>query len=106
MLGTLLGLLQMLFSVGSGDLARMGAAMGFAMLTTVYGLVVANLVLKPLASKLERRNRRQLSQSLVDLQAVMLLYERRHPEYIREVIDYAGRNDALHAEPAALAASY
>jgi chemotaxis protein MotA len=64
----------------------MGAAMGFAMLTTVYGLVIANLILKPLAAKLEQRNRHYLTQSIVDLQAVMLLFERQHPEYIREVI--------------------
>ena len=85
MLGTLLGLSQMLFGVGSSDVAGMGASMGFAMTTTVYGLVLANLVFKPLASKIEQRNRRDLTQSIVDLQAVMLLYERQHPEYIREV---------------------
>jgi chemotaxis protein MotA len=86
MLGTLLGLSQMLFGVGTGDVASMGASMGFAMTTTVYGLVLANLIFKPLASKVEQRNRGQLTQSIVDLQAVMLLYERQHPEYIREVI--------------------
>jgi chemotaxis protein MotA len=86
MLGTLLGLSQMLFGVGSGDVASMGASMGFAMTTTVYGLVLANLIFKPLASKIEQRNRQQLTQSIVDLQAVMLLYERQHPEYIREVM--------------------
>jgi chemotaxis protein MotA len=87
MLGTLLGLSQMLFGVGSGDVASMGASMGFAMTTTVYGLVLANLVFKPLASKIEQRNRHQLTQSIVDLQAVMLLFEKQHPEYIREVIN-------------------
>ena len=55
------------------------------MTTTVYGLVLANLIFKPLASKVEQRNRRDLTRSIVDLQAVMLLYERQHPEYIREV---------------------
>jgi len=65
----------------------MGAAMGFAMMTTVYGLVLANLVLKPLATKLEQRNRRYLTQSIVAMQAVMLLFERQHPEYIRDVIN-------------------
>jgi chemotaxis protein MotA len=85
MLGTLLGLSQMLFGVGSSDVASMGASMGFAMTTTVYGLVLANLVFKPFASKIEQRNRRDLTRSIVDLQAVMLLYERQHPEYIREV---------------------
>jgi chemotaxis protein MotA len=86
MLGTLLGLSQMLFGVGLNDVASMGASMGFAMTTTVYGLVLANLIFKPLASKVEQRNRRDLAQSIVDLQAVMLLSERQHPEYIREVI--------------------
>ena len=89
MLGTLLGLSQMLFGVGSSDVAGMGASMGFAMTTTVYGLVLANLIFKPLASKVEQRNRRDLTQSIVDLQAVMLLYERQHPEYIRDVIGNA-----------------
>jgi chemotaxis protein MotA len=96
MLGTLLGSSQMLFGVGSSDVAGMGASMGFAMTTTVYGLVLANLIFKPLASKVGQRNRRDLTQSIVDLQAVMLLDERQHPEYIRDVIG----ND-LHAHRAA-----
>jgi chemotaxis protein MotA len=87
MFGTLLGLLQMLFGTSSGDFSHMGAAMGFAMMTTVYGLVLSNLVLKPLATKLEQRNRRYLAQSIVAMQAVMLLSERQHPEYIRDVIN-------------------
>jgi chemotaxis protein MotA len=87
MLGTLLGLLQMLFGVGSGDVRSMGAAMGFAMMTTVYGLVLANLLLKPLAAKLEQRNRHYFTQSVVGMQAVMLLEERQHPEYILEVMN-------------------
>jgi chemotaxis protein MotA len=98
MLGTLLGLSQMLFGVGTGDVASMGASMGFAMTTTVYGLVLANLMFKPLASKIEQRNRRLLAQSVVDLQAVMLLYERQHPEYIREVIKDTRGYDAPPAE--------
>lgn len=106
MLGTLLGLLQMLFGVGSGDVGRMGAAMGFAMLTTVYGLVVANLVLKPLASKLEQRNRRLLAQSLVDLQAVMLLHERQHPAYIRDVINETEIEPGVPAQAGAVAGAY
>jgi chemotaxis protein MotA len=87
MFGTLLGLLQMLFGTGSGDVSHMGAAMGFAMMTTVYGLVLANLFLKPLATKVEQRNRRYLTHSIVAMQAVMLLLERQHPEYIRDVLN-------------------
>jgi chemotaxis protein MotA len=100
MLGTLLGLLQMLFGVGAGSTAAMGTAMGFAMVTTVYGLVIANLLLKPLAAKLEQQNRQALTQCIVDMQAVMLLYERRHPQYILEVI----QNAAARPQPQPVAA--
>jgi chemotaxis protein MotA len=104
MLGTLLGLLQMLFSVGAGDVDSMGVAMGFAMLTTVYGLIAANLVMKPLATKLEKNNRRELARSVVDLQAVMLLYERHHPEHIRELINET--HPRSPSQMAALSSSY
>ena len=40
-----------------------------------------------IATKLEQRNRRYLTQSIVAMQAVMLLFERQHPEYIRDVIN-------------------
>ena len=43
-------------------------------------------LLKPLAAKIEQRNRHYFTQSIVDVQAVMLLFERQHPEYIREVM--------------------
>jgi chemotaxis protein MotA len=86
MLGTLLGLIQMLFGLGSGDLGTIGAAMGFAMLTTVYGLVLANLVLKPIASKLEEIGRRQIARRVAYLQAVLLMCDKQHAELIREMM--------------------
>ncbi|MCU7931274.1 MAG: MotA/TolQ/ExbB proton channel family protein [Candidatus Thiodiazotropha sp. (ex Codakia rugifera)] len=87
MLGTLLGLVQMLFGLGSGNLASIGAAMGFAMLTTVYGLVIANLLLKPIASKLEQRGRQLINRRVAHLQAVMMLCDRQHAELIREMME-------------------
>ena len=105
MLGTLLGLLQMLFGASSGDIASMSAAMGFAMITTVYGLVIANLLLKPLATKVEHRNRRRLTQALADVQAVMLLFERQHPEYIREVMNDRRADEHPRPRLAALSGS-
>ncbi|HIP52463.1 MAG TPA: hypothetical protein EYH03_00430, partial [Chromatiales bacterium] len=61
MLGTLLGLVRLLFSLGDSGLESVGAAMGFAMITTVYGLVVANLVIKPIAIKVEHQSRERLA---------------------------------------------
>ncbi|GAB4393679.1 MAG: MotA/TolQ/ExbB proton channel family protein [Kiloniellaceae bacterium] len=52
LIGTLIGLVQMLGSLD--DPASIGPAMAVALLTTFYGAVLANMVFTPLASKLER----------------------------------------------------
>lgn len=52
LIGTLVGLVQMLG--GLADPATIGPAMALALLTTFYGAVLGNMVLAPLASKLER----------------------------------------------------
>lgn len=90
MLGTLLGLAQMLFGIGSDDLTVLGPAMGFAMLTTVYGLVLSNLLLKPLASKLDQRGRARMAARVAQLQAVLMFSERQHSQLIRETMDTLG----------------
>jgi chemotaxis protein MotA len=87
MLGTLLGLVVMLFGLGDKGLNEVGVAMGFAMLTTVYGLVGSNLLLKPLAVKLEQQSRLRLSWLYAQLEAVLMLRERSHPIHIREALE-------------------
>lgn len=86
MLGTLLGLVQMLFGLSAGNLDTVGASMGFGMLTTVYGLVLANLAFKPLANKLEQAGRDRIAQTMTYLQAITMLYDREHSIVIRELI--------------------
>jgi chemotaxis protein MotA len=86
MLGTLLGLVQMLFGLSAGDLDTVGTSMGFGMLTTVYGLVLANLVFKPLANKLEQIGRERIGRSITYLQAIAMLCDREHSVVIREVM--------------------
>ena len=54
MIGTLVGLVQMLANMS--DPASIGPAMAVALLTTFYGAVLANMVFSPLASKLERNS--------------------------------------------------
>jgi chemotaxis protein MotA len=52
LIGTLVGLVQMLSSLD--DPSKIGPAMAIALLTTFYGAVLAYMVFSPLASKLER----------------------------------------------------
>ena len=86
MLGTLFGLIQILGNLGQVDLGQIGAAMSFALTTTLYGLVLANMVFKPLAIKMERRLQQRVMMMNVMLEGVVLLFQRRHPAIIKETL--------------------
>ena len=58
MVGTLIGLVQMLRTLD--DPSKIGGGMATALLTTLYGAVVANLFCIPLAGKLEARNKEEI----------------------------------------------
>ena len=53
MVGTLIGLVQMLSDLSDPD--AIGPAMAVALLTTFYGAVLANLLFLPMVTKLDRR---------------------------------------------------
>jgi chemotaxis protein MotA len=52
LIGTLVGLVQMLGSLD--EPSKIGPAMALALLTTLYGALLANIVFSPLAAKIER----------------------------------------------------
>ena len=58
MLGTIIGLVQMLMQME--DPSQIGAPMALALLTTFYGTLVANLVFLPIAGKLKTRSKQEL----------------------------------------------
>ena len=60
MVGTLVGLVQMLSNME--DPKTIGPAMAIALLTTLYGALIVNLIAIPIADKLEikSRNERQM----------------------------------------------
>ncbi len=64
MIGTLIGLVQMLRTLD--DPSSIGPAMAVALLTTLYGAVMAFVIFNPLAEKLESRTKDEVaSKSLV-----------------------------------------
>lgn len=58
MLGTIIGLVQMLMQME--DPSQIGAPMAVALLTTFYGTLVANLVFLPIAGKLKTRSKQEI----------------------------------------------
>ncbi len=57
MIGTLVGLVRMFAAID--DPSRIGAAMAVALLTTLYGALVANVVAAPIAARLARLSARE-----------------------------------------------
>lgn len=72
MIGTLIGLVQMLSNMD--DPKKIGPAMAVALLTTLYGAILANAFANPIAQKLkdvsrvERLNRRLILESVSSIQ--------------------------------------
>ncbi|MFQ5766818.1 MAG: motility protein A [Acidobacteriota bacterium] len=77
MIGTLIGLVQMLTSMD--DPKNIGPAMAVAILTTLYGAVIANLFALPLADKLKNRSREEVLVRQVILNGVLSIAEGDHP---------------------------
>ncbi|WP_422126377.1 motility protein A [Thioalkalivibrio sulfidiphilus] len=86
MLGTLIGLINMLFATQTNDFAVIAVNLGVALITTFYGIVLANLVFRPIATKLERRTEERVMLMNMVLEGVTLMRKGRSPAYIRETL--------------------
>lgn len=84
MIGTLVGLVQMLANMD--DPAAIGPAMAVALLTTLYGAVVANLVCLPIADKLTAKlGFEEVNQTLI-IDGIMSVRDGKSPALIREML--------------------
>jgi len=86
MLGTLVGLVNMLEVMDAGDMAIIGPKMAVALLTTFYGILLANLVFKPFAVKLERRTEERVIAMNMVLEGISLITKRRLPSFIEDTL--------------------
>lgn len=84
MIGTLIGLVQMLTAMD--DPKTIGSAMAVALLTTLYGAILSNMVALPLADKLTLRNEEeQLAQALM-IDAIMAIQSGLNTRVIEELL--------------------
>lgn len=84
MIGTLVGLVLMLGNMS--DPASIGPSMAVALLTTLYGALIANVFALPLAGKLSlRKDEEVMIQSMI-IDAVAGIQEGRNPRVIEEIL--------------------
>lgn len=86
MIGTLVGLINMLKSMDLSDGASdsLGASMATALITTFYGCILANLVFMPIAKKLRIRNEEEVIYRQIIIEGVMSIQAGENPKIIRE----------------------
>ena len=96
MIGTVIGLIVMLGSgfsdVGVGasigdkyfELLR---GMGLALKTTLYGIIISNLIFLPIAGKLARRSRDRLESREMIVEGTLSIHQNDHPIKIREKLE-------------------
>jgi chemotaxis protein MotA len=82
MIGTLIGLVQMLQSMD--DPSTIGPAMAVALLTTFYGSLLANIVCMPIAGKLKTRSREESLTKELTIQGVLSLSNGDNPRILEQ----------------------
>ncbi|MBN1522360.1 MAG: motility protein A [Candidatus Aureabacteria bacterium] len=82
MIGTLIGLIQMLKTLE--DPSQIGAGMAVALITTFYGAFMANLLFIPMAAKLKNRTKEEVLIKTLIIEGVMSIQSGDNPRIVEE----------------------
>ena len=97
MIGTLIGLVQMLSNMD--DPKKIGPAMAIALLTTLYGAIIANAFALPIARKLEHRSMEEHTNKSLILETVGAIQEGLNPHVMETVLStYLPGNKRANAD--------
>jgi len=85
MIGTLMGLIAMLKTLDNPD--NIGPGMSIALITTFYGVVLANLVFLPLSGKLKNRSDEEIILREMIIEGVLAIQYGEHPSNIERLLN-------------------
>ena len=82
MIGTLVGLVAMLANLS--DPSSLGAGMAVALITTLYGAIIANAIALPIADRLARRSADEVLYKTVIIKGVMAIQSGDNPRIVEQ----------------------
>jgi len=85
MIGTLIGLIVMLLSLE--DSSALGPSMAVALITTLYGCILANMVFNPLSKKLSALNAQETMYNEMILEGILSIQDGENPRMIRDKLE-------------------
>ena len=99
MVGTLVGLINMLkgMDIEAGGASTIGTSMGTALITTLYGCVLAHMIFGPIATQLRQRDEEEMLCKLIIVEGIMSIQSGENPKALREkLLTYIpqGKRDA------------
>lgn len=84
MIGTLIGLINMLKGMSADGADQLGEGMSVALITTFYGSFLANLIFIPIANKLKIRHAQEILCKEIVIEGVLSIQSGENPKYIKE----------------------
>ena len=85
LIGTLVGLVQMLANLENPD--TIGPAMAVALLTTFYGAILGTVVMSPLAAKIEKNAADEVTAKTMVLRTAMSIIKQENPRNLEMLIN-------------------
>ena len=86
MVGTVIGLIIMLDKMGN-DPSALGKGLAFALITTLYGVLLAQLLLRPAAEKVKQKQEVLRFRNLLITEGFVLLGENRDSILIQDMLN-------------------
>jgi len=86
MVGTLIGLIKMLNNMdpSAGGSSSIGPAMGVALITTLYGCILAQMIFNPIASNLRSRDEEEVLCRMIIVDGIMSIQSGENPKFLKE----------------------
>ena len=82
MIGTLIGLINMLQDMD--DPSSIGPSMAVALVTTLYGSILANWICAPVATKLKSKNAEEMMMKEIEIEGLLSIQAGENPRVIEE----------------------
>jgi chemotaxis protein MotA len=87
MLGSLVGLINLMSILDAGSLDAIGRQLAVGLMTTFYGILLGNLICKPIAVKLERRTEHRIERMNMVMQGISMMCNKRGPAVMRATLN-------------------
>ena len=100
MVGTLVGLINMLKGMDMDTGAsNLGSDMGTALITTLYGCLLAHMVFGPIATLLRNRDSQEVLCKMIIVEGIMSIQSGENPKFLKErLVTYMSQKQRLLAE--------